>query len=64
MSCTVPKIGAGGGEEHANGLCVLTQNIINEKIYLIIWFYLCFVCILSFFYFFYRLCTLFFDQLR
>ena len=38
VSCTVPNIGAAGGEQNHNGLCVLSQNIINEKIYLIIWF--------------------------
>ena len=37
VSCTVPNIGAAGGEQNHNGLCVLSQNIINEKIYLIIW---------------------------
>ncbi len=40
VSCTVPNIGAAGLEQNHNGLCILSQNIINEKIYLIIWWYL------------------------
>ncbi len=40
VSCTVPNIGAAGLEQHHNGMCVLSQNILNEKIYLIIWWYL------------------------
>jgi len=64
VSCTVPNIGAAGGEQNHNGLCVLSQNIINEKIYLIIWWYLSVLVILSVVFTCYRLCTLFFDQLR
>ena len=37
VSCTVPNIGAGGGHQDSNGLCILSQNIINEKIFLLIW---------------------------
>ncbi len=47
-----------------NAICILTQNIINEKVYLIIWFYLAFLCLVSVIYVCYRLCTMFFDQLR
>jgi len=64
VSCTVPNIGAAGGEQNHNGLCVLSQNIINEKIYLIIWWYLSVLVVLSVVFTCYRLCTLFFDQLR
>ena len=38
-SCDIPNVGAAGGEQIHNGLCVLTQNIINEKIYLVLWFW-------------------------
>ena len=41
VSCTVPNIGAAGGEQSHNGLCVLSQNIINNKMYLIILFQNC-----------------------
>ena len=40
ISCDVPAVGASGGPQWHNGLCVLSQNIINEKIYLLLWFYL------------------------
>ena len=40
ISCDVPAVGASGGMQWHNGLCVLSQNIINEKIYLLLWFYL------------------------
>ena len=64
VSCSVPNFGAGGGIQELNGMCVLTQNIINQKMYLVIWFYMVFlisilpVCI------FYRVLTLFFDYFR
>jgi hypothetical protein len=45
-------------------MCVLSQNVINEKVYLIIWYYLSALTIISVFYVCYRLCTIFFDQLR
>ena len=34
VSCTIPNVGAAGGEQNHNGLCILSQNIINEKMYL------------------------------
>ena len=46
VSCTVPNIGAAGGEQNHNGLCILSQNIINEKMYLVIWFWLVLLMIL------------------
>jgi hypothetical protein len=46
VSCTVPNIGAAGGEQNHNGLCILSQNIINEKMYLAIWFWLIILMIL------------------
>ncbi|XP_040572044.1 innexin inx2 [Lepeophtheirus salmonis] len=64
VSCTVPNIGAAGGEQFHNGLCVLSQNIINEKVYLALWFWLVFVMILSIMYFLFRICTICFDGLR
>ena len=32
-------MGTGGGVESANGICILSQNIINQKIYLVLWFW-------------------------
>lgn len=64
VSCTVPNIGAAGGGQMHNGLCVLSQNIINEKMYLVIWFWLVFLMVLSVPFVFCRLCTVFFDYVR
>lgn len=64
VSCTVPNVGAAGGEQHHNGLCVLSQNVINEKMYLVIWFWLAFMIIITPLCIIYRLCTIFFDGFR
>ena len=39
VSCSVPNVGAAGGGQYHNGLCVLSQNIINEKMYIAVWFW-------------------------
>lgn len=64
VSCTVPNVGAAGGEQNHNGLCVLSQNIINEKMYLAIWFWLVFLIIITPLCIIYRLLTVFFDGFR
>lgn len=64
ISCEVPAIGAGGGKQWHNGLCVLSQNVINEKAYLMIWFYMAFVSVFYLFYLLYRVATLCFEPLR
>merc|ERR1719483_1366285 len=63
-SCNIPNVGAAGGEQYHNGLCVLTQNIINEKIFLVLWFWYAFLGPVSVVYAFYRLITLMFDGVR
>ena len=47
VSCSVPNVGAGGGAQMHNGLCILSQNIINEKMYLIVWFWLVLLIFIS-----------------
>ena len=63
-SCNIPNVGAAGGRQFHNGLCVLTQNIINEKIFLVLWFWYAFLGPLSVIYVFYRLITILFDGVR
>ena len=53
-SCSVPNVGASGVAQVHNGLCVLTQNIINEKIYLVLWFWYMFLGPVSVIYLCYR----------
>lgn len=63
-SCNIPNVGASGLAQIHNGFCVLTQNIINEKIYLILWFWYAFLGPVSVLYLCYRLITLMFSGVR
>ena len=45
--CTFHKFGPSGTVEKFDGLCVLPLNIINEKIYLFLWFWFIFLTVLS-----------------
>ena len=38
---TFTQVGAAGAPSSANGLCILTQNNINQKIYLMFWCGIC-----------------------
>jgi len=42
-SCTLYTIGSGGKGQGNNGMCILSQNIINQKIYLVLWFWYVFM---------------------
>lgn len=45
--CTFHKYGPSGSIQKFDGLCILPLNIINEKIYLFLWFWFVFLSILS-----------------
>lgn len=64
VSCTVPNVGAAGGPQNHNGLCVLSQNVINEKMYLAVWFWTVFLVFVVPVFLLYRFCTLVFPCFR
>ena len=64
FSCTLPSVGAGGGEQETNGLCVLSQNIINQKMYLVLWFWMTFLIMITPLCLIYRIITIWFDCFR
>ena len=45
--CTFHKYGPGGSVETKDGLCILPLNIINEKIYVFLWFWFVFLAIVT-----------------
>ena len=45
--CTFHKFGPSGTVEKFDGLCVLPLNIINEKIYVFLWFWFVFLSIVT-----------------
>ncbi len=62
--CTFHNYGPSGTVEKKDGLCVLPLNIINEKIYIFIWFWLIIVTIISALALVYRLLVLVIPKLR
>jgi len=45
--CTFNKYGPSGTIENYDGLCILSLNIINEKIYILLWFWFVFLSTVS-----------------
>ena len=62
--CTISRQGVGGSVERSNGFCILSQNIINEKIYLIMWFWMVILFGTSTLILMYRCGTIIFPSLR
>lgn len=60
----MPNVGAAGGPQNHNGLCVLSQNVINEKMYLAVWFWTVLLIFIVPFFIIYRLCIIMFTCLR
>ncbi|XP_015378449.1 PREDICTED: innexin inx2-like, partial [Diuraphis noxia] len=52
--CTFNKFGPSGTIQKLDGMCILSQNNLNEKIYVFLWFWLWFVAIISVLNFVYR----------
>lgn len=62
--CTFHIIGPGGDPQNKDSICVLPVNIINEKIYIVLWFWFIVLAILSGLALFYRLATALSAQVR
>jgi hypothetical protein len=62
--CTFHKFGPSGTVEKFDGLCVLPLNIINEKIYVFLWFWFIIVAAISGIQLIYRLFCLFVPRMR
>lgn len=62
--CTFHKYGPSGTVEKKDGLCVLPLNIINEKLFIFIWFWLIFVAVVTGVFIIFRLFTLLAPHLR
>ena len=64
MSCTIAQVGVTGDAKQVSGMCILNQNIINEKIFLALWFWYIFLfavcgCVVM-----YNITTIVMPQLR
>ena len=57
--CSFHKFGASGTVERHDGLCVLPLNIINEKIYIFLWFWFILLASITGMFLLYRLGVLF-----
>ena len=60
----MPNVGAAGGPQNHNGLCVLSQNVINEKMYLAVWFWTVMLIFIVPIFILYRICTIIFQCFR
>ena len=62
--CNFFKYGASGSVERHDGLCVLPLNIINEKIYIFLWFWFILLASITGMFLLYRLGVLFGSGIR
>ncbi|KAI4494892.1 hypothetical protein M0804_001093 [Polistes exclamans] len=53
--CTMYSFGSAGSTQIHDALCVLSLNVMNEKVFFFLWFWLIFLTILGFFAIFYRI---------
>jgi len=63
-SCTFHSVGTAAGEQKFNSLCVLSLNIVNEKVYLLLWFWFFGLCLLTGIHLVFRLTVITLPPLR
>lgn len=62
--CTFHQYGPSGSIKLHDGLCVLALNVLNEKIYILLWFWFSTLAVVSGISLIYRLCVLSIPKLR
>ncbi|GAB6032214.1 hypothetical protein CHUAL_010856 [Chamberlinius hualienensis] len=62
--CTFHTFGPGGNPQNHDAVCVLPINIINEKIYIVLWFWFIFLAIASGLAIIYRIVTIISPEIR
>lgn len=62
--CTFHRYGSSGDVQKHDAMCILPINIINEKIYIFLWFWFYFLACLTFFTLVYRMVTIASKKLR
>ena len=62
--CTFHRFGSSGDVQRHDALCILSLNIINEKIYIFLWFWLVFLAIVTSIVLIYRFFVIFFPKIR
>lgn len=62
--CTFHRYGSSGDVQRHDALCILPLNIINEKIYIFLWFWFVFLAFISGGLLIYRICVLMFEGMR
>lgn len=62
--CTFHRFGSSGDVQRHDALCILSLNIINEKIYIFLWFWLVFLAIVTSALLVYRFFEIFFPTIR
>lgn len=62
--CKFMRYGPSGNHEIHDTICILPLNILNEKLFLILWFWIFFLSIVSFFALIYRALIYFVPKIR
>lgn len=62
--CSFKKYGPSGSVQNFDSLCILPLNVVNEKIYIFLWFWFLILFTLSLFGLIYRLLVLFVSKFR
>ena len=62
--CTFYKYGVSGDLEKHDAMCILPLNVVNEKIYIFLWFWFIILSVLTFFTLIYRIVIIFSPRMR